>query len=483
MKKDVSMNKMGIVPVKKLMLGMGVPMILSMMLQALYNIVDSYFVSCIPGTTSVPNMGDLAVNALTLAFPIQMLMVAIGVGTGVGVNTLLSRNIGQGNKEKANQIAGNAIFLALCTYIVFLIFGIFGVKGYINSQTSNELVREMASSYLGICSIISFGSIISMVTEKLLQSTGKTILSMSSQIGGALTNLILDPILIFGLAGFPAMGIKGAAYATVAGQIVSCALGLIFHCTLNKEISSKLTYLKPRKDVIKKIYQIGIPAILMQAMMSVMTYGVNIIFGAFSTAAVTAYGVYYKIQQFVFFASFGMNNAIIPIVSFNYGKKDKERVKDGIKYGLTFTLIIMFVGAIVLQLFAPALVGVFALSDETRELCINAIRIITLGYLFVGANIAYQGIFQAFGKGMNSLLLSSVRLIVVTLPLAFIFTKLPNASNIIWWAFPIAEACALVLALVLMKKVAKEKIETLPSNNEDHIVALPVDREKDMVTN
>ena len=467
MKKDVSMNKMGIVPVKKLMLGMGVPMILSMMLQALYNIVDSYFVSCIPGTALVSNMGDLAVNALTLAFLIQMLMVAIGVGTGVGVNTLLARSIGQGNKEKANQVAGNAIFLALCTYIVFLIFGIFGVKGYINSQTSDVLIREMATSYLGVCCIISFGSIISMVTEKLLQSTGKTILSTASQIGGALTNLILDPILIFGLAGFPAMGIKGAAYATVAGQIVSCILGLIFHCTLNKEINAKLTYIKPRKNVIKEIYQIGIPAILMQAMMSVMTYGINIIFGTFSMAAVTAYGVYYKIQQFIFFASFGMNNAIIPIVSFNYGKRDKARVKDGVKYGLIFTLIIMFVGAIVLQLFAPALVGIFALSDETRELCISAIRIITLGYLFVGVNIASQGIFQAFGKGMNSLLLSLVRLIIVTLPLAYVFTKLPNASSMIWWAFPIAEGCAFVLALSLMKKVTKEQIETLPTCDEN----------------
>lgn len=470
MRKNVSMNRMGIVPVKKLMLGMGVPMILSMMLQALYNIVDSYFVSCIPGTNLVPNMGDLAVNALTLAFPIQMLMVAISVGTGVGVNTLLSRSIGQGNKEKANQIAGNALFLALCTYIVFLIFGILGVKGYINSQTSDELVRKMATSYLGICSIISFGSIISMVTEKLLQSTGKTVLSTLSQIGGALTNLILDPILIFGLAGFPAMGIKGAAYATVIGQIVSCILGLLFHCLLNKEIKSKFTYLKPRKDVIKEIYQIGILAILMQAMMSIMTYGINIIFGTFSTSAVTAYGVYYKIQQFVFFASFGMNNAIIPIVSFNYGKRDKQRVKDGIKYGMLYTLIIMFCGSIVLQLFAPLLVGIFALSAETQALCIKAIRVITLGYLFVGVNIAYQGIFQALGKSVNSLMISSVRLIIITLPLAYMFTKLPNASNMIWWAFPIAELCALILALILMKEVVKEKIETLPSNDEVELV-------------
>ena len=467
MEKQISMNKMGVVPVKKLMLSMGLPMILSMVLQALYNIVDSYFVSCIPSTASIPNMGDLAVNALTLAFPIQMLMVAVGVGTGVGVNTLLARSIGQGDKNKANHIAGNAIFLAICTYIVFLLFGIFGVKAYINSQTTDILVREMATSYLGICTILSFGTIIAMINEKILQSTGKTMLSTASQIGGALTNLILDPILIFGLFGAPAMGIKGAALATVIGQIVSCILGLIFHYKFNKEIHCHITYLKPNKNIIKEIYQIGIPAILMQSLMSVMTYGINIIFGALSTAAVTAYGVYYKIQQFVFFAAFGMNNAIIPIISFNYGKKDKARVKDGIKYGMIIILIIMMIGAIILQLFAPKVVGIFALSSETRELCINAIKTITLGYLFVGANIAYQSIFQALGKGINSLMVSLIRLIIVVLPLAYVFTKLPNAQNMIWWAFPIAEGCALVLAIILMRNIRKSMIDVMDDLNKN----------------
>lgn len=474
MEKQVSMNKMGVVPVNKLMLGMGLPMILSMVLQALYNIVDSYFVSLIPGTAAIPNMGDYAVNALILAFPIQMLMVAVGVGTGVGVNTLLSRSIGQGDKEKANIIAGNAIFLAICTYIVFLIFGIIGVKAYINSQTTNELISEIASSYLGICTVLSFGAIISMINEKLLQSTGRTILSTASQISGALINIILNPILIFGLVGFPALGVNGAAYATIIGQIISCIIGLIFNCKFNKEINFKLKYLIPNKNIIKEIYAIGIPAILMQAMMSVMTYGINIIFGILSSTVVTAYGVYYKIQQFVLFAAFGMNNAIIPIISFNYGKQDKKRVKDGIKYGMSFILIIMTIGFIVLQIFAPKLVGIFALASETKVLCIKAIRIITLGYIFMGANIAYQAIFQALGKGMNSLIISLIRLIIVTLPLAYIFAKLPNAQNTIWMAFPIAEAFALVVSIIFMKKVEKSKIDNLDYTikNEDFNEAL-----------
>lgn len=473
MEKQVSMNKMGIVPIKKLMLMMGVPMIFSMVLQALYNIVDSYFVSCIPGTEAVPNMGDYAVNALTLAFPIQMLIVAIGVGTGVGVNTLLSRSIGQGDKEKANQVAGNAIFLGICTYIVFLIFGVVGVKAYINSQTNDVLIREMASSYLGICCILSFGSIISMITEKLLQSTGRTMLSTTSQITGALTNIILDPILIFGLLGMPAMGIKGAAYATIIGQIVTCILGVIFNFKFNKEIQFNVGYMKPKKTIINEIYQIGIPAILMQAMMSFMTYGVNIIFGSLSSTVVTAYGIYYKIKQFVFFAAFGMNNAIIPIISFNYGKKDKDRVNDGIKYGMLYTLIIMLMGMLVLQLFASNIIGIFALSSDIQTLCVKAVRIITLGYLFVGANIAYQGIFQALGKGIDSLIISLIRLVMVALPLAWLFTKLPHAQDTIWLAFPIAEACALVVGTVFMKQIKKIKINRMNAEEENEASQKP----------
>ncbi|GHU82780.1 MATE family efflux transporter [Clostridia bacterium] len=448
-------NKMGTAPIGKLLLTMGVPMILSMVLQAFYNIVDSYFVSQMPG-------GEDGVNALTLAFPIQMLMIAIGVGTGVGVNALLSRYLGQGDKEKVSKVAGNAIFLGLCTYAFFLIVGLFGVDVYLRSQTTDPVILKMGSEYLGICCTLSFGAILFMIYEKLLQATGRTGLSTIAQVAGAVTNIILDPIMIFGWLGCPAMGIAGAAYATVIGQVVSLVLGVIFHHKLNKDVDAAFKHIKPEGKIVKEIYQIGIPAIIMQALMSVMTYGANIILGAVSGAAVTAYGVYYKLQQFVFFAAFGMNNAQIPIVAFNFGKGDKTRVKHGIWYGLAYILVIMLIGGVAFQAFAKPLIGIFALSDETIRLSIAAIRVITLGFLFVGANISFQGIFQAFGYGVHSLLISAVRLIVVALPLLYLFTQIGNGTNLIWWAFPIAEACALAVAILLYQKsIVKGKLASM----------------------
>lgn len=461
MEQEVTMNKMGSEPIKKLMLSMGLPMIVSMALQAVYNIVDSYFVSCMHDTVEVTNMGDYAVNALTLAFPVQMLMIAIGVGTGVGINALLSKSLGEGNRKKASRIAGNSVFLGICMYVVFLLFGIFGVDAYISSQTSDPIIAELGKSYLGICTVFSFGVSLYITYEKLLQATGRTTLSTIAQIAGALTNIVLDPILIFGYFGLPEMGIEGAAYATVIGQFVSFILDAVFHYTLNKDIDTSLKYIKPNGTIIKEIYQVGIPAILMQALMSFMTYGVNIIFVSVSTTAVTAYGIYYKIQQFVFFAAFGMNNAMIPIIGFNYGMRDKKRVNEGIRYGMLYTLIIMAIGLIGLQVFARPLCGIFALSAETQTLCIRAIRIITLGYLFVGANIAYQGIFQALGYGVSSLVLSLLRLIIVALPLAWLFTKFANAEMLIWAAFPIAEAVAFIIGIFMMKHIRKQRIDTM----------------------
>lgn len=479
MENEISMNKMGIKSIKSLLLIMGMPMVLSMALQALYNIVDSYFVSCMYSDT-IANFGDYAVNALTLAFPIQMLMVAIGVGTGVGINALLSRSLGEGNRPKGNLITGNSIFLGLCTYVVFLIFGLFGVDAYMASQTNNQIVLEMGNSYLRICTILSFGITMYMIYEKLLQATGKTTLSTIAQVAGAAVNIILDPILIFGFWGCPQLGIAGAAYATVFGQCVSFILDAIFHYKLNKEIDSGLIYMKPQRAIIKEIYKIGIPAIIMQALMSFMTYGVNIIFGMVSSSAVTAYGVYYKIQQFVFFAAFGMNNAIIPIIAFNYGKQDKQRIQDGIKYGMLYTLVIMLVGAIVLQLFAHQICGIFAIASETQELCIKAIRIITIGYLFVGANIAYQGIFQALGYGVRSLVISVLRLIIIVLPLAWLFTKMPNASTLIWLAFPVAEAIAFLVAIVSMKKIRMNCLDLIvvKASNDNNLVNLNLELEQ-----
>lgn len=455
MKTAMTMNKMGEQPIPKLLLTMGLPMILSMILQAFYNIVDSYFVSCIVDSTSGANLGEYATNALTLAFPIQMLMIAIGVGTGVGINSILSKTLGEQNSHKVAQIAGNAIFLGMCTCIVFLGFGIVGVNFYLQSQTQDAMILEMGSSYLKICSILSFGAIMFMIYEKLLQSTGKTTLSMIAQIAGALTNIILDPILIFGYFGLPAMGIEGAAYATVIGQMVSLIIGILCHHLLNKEVLFKFSYLKPNVSIIKEIYKVGIPAIIMQALMSFMTYGTNIILGLISSNAVTAYGIYYKIQQFVLFAAFGMNNAMIPII---YGKHDKQRINEGIKYGMKYTLIIMLIGMILLQLFSSQIIGIFSISSKTHELCILAIRIITLGYLFMGANVAYQGIFQALGCGVRSLIISLLRLIIIALPLTWVFTQFSNAEYIVWSAFPIAEFVALVVAILFMKKVSYEKI-------------------------
>ena len=350
---------------------------------------------------AVPNLGDYAVNALTLAFPIQMLIVAIGVGTGVGTNALLSRNLGEGNREKSSRISGNSIFLSCCTYAVFLLFGLLGVGVYIRSQTSDALVIELASSYLRICSVLSFGCVVYMIYEKLLQATGCTMLATIAQMSGVVVNIILDPIMIFGWFGCPAMGVDGAAYATVIGQFVSLMLGFLFHTAANRKyFDTSLRYLAPQRSIIQEIYKIGIPAIIMQALMSFMTYGVNIVLGSLSTAAVTAYGIYYKIQQFVFFAAFGMNNAMIPIISYNFGRRDKMRVDSGIRYGMLYTLVILGAGAVALQVFAHQLIGIFAVSEEARQLCIYAIRIITPGYLFAGANIAFQGIFQAFGCGV-----------------------------------------------------------------------------------
>lgn len=464
MEKKAVQNKMGTAPVKTLLLSMGIPMIISMALQALYNIVDSYFVSQMGNeiVSGGMTLGECGMNALTLAFPVQMLMVAIGVGTGVGVNAILSRSLGTGDKEKAAKIAGNSIFLGLCTFIVFLLFGLFGTGAYIDSQTNDPVIRQMAVEYLGICCILSLGISLYMIYEKLLQSTGRTMLSTIAQISGAVINIILDPIMIFGLFGMPKLGIAGAAYATVIGQYVSFILDAVFHYKYNKkDFATSVRYTKPDLPVIIEIYRIGIPAILMQALMSFMTYGVNIIFGNVSTEAVTAYGLYYKIQQFVLFASFGMNNAMIPVIAFNYGKNDRRRVTDGVRYGMIYTLIIMAAGLVLLQVFAVNLADVFALSEKTGELIVLSIRIITVGYLFIGANVAFQGIFQALGHGVASLIVSLLRLIVIDLPIAYALTFLPNADQVIWWAFPAAELGAMIYSILFMLRIHKNQISQL----------------------
>lgn len=455
MKKEQT-NRMATEPVGKLMLSMGIPMILSMMLQAVYNIVDSAFVG------GMKENGEMALTALTLAFPVQMLMVAIGIGTGVGMGALLSKSLGQGNRTKAGRVAGNGMFLAGVIYMVFLLFGIFGVRPYILSQTSNLQVTQMAVRYLRICCVISMGIVFFSIFEKLLQATGNSIYSTIAQIAGAVTNIILDPIMIYGLLGCPELGVDGAAWATVIGQLVSLALAATFHWKKNTEVENKWSNLKPDGMIIKEIYAIGLPAIIAQALMSVMTYGLNLILGTISESAVTAYGLYYKVQQFILFAAFGLRDAITPIVSFNHGMQDKKRIKDGIRYGLFYTTIIMVAGTLLLEIFASSCAGLFGLSGETKGMCISAMRVISLSFVFAGANVALQGVFQALDSGLESLIISVCRQFLFVLPVAWGFSMAARQDAgklwLVWLTFLIAEGVSLAIALLFMKRINKNKI-------------------------
>lgn len=453
-------NRMAGTPVNRLMLSMGIPMIISMILQAVYNIVDSAFVS------NMTENGEQALNALTLAFPVQMLMVAVAIGTGVGMNALMSRSLGQGNCELAGKAAGNAIFLAAVIFVVFLLFGIFGTDAYVSSQSSNPEITQMACEYIRICCTLSFGIIFFSVFEKTLQASGRSLYSTIAQIAGAVTNIVLDPVLIYGLLGLPEMGVVGAALATVIGQVVSCVLAMIFHFRLIKEIDSGLRYLRPAAAVIGKIYSIGLPAIIAQALMSVMTYGLNLILVRISENAVTAYGLYYKIQQFILFAAFGLRDAITPIVSFNYGMGSRSRVKQGIKYGMMYTLVIMTAGLVLLEVFAEPFAALFGLSGETEQLCTGAMRIISLSFIFAGANVAFQGIFQALESGAQSLVISVCRQFLFVLPVAWGFSEIVIRSGmdkmwLVWLTFLIAEGISAVIALIFMRGISRKRIDTL----------------------
>ena len=434
------LSRLGTEPVKKLLLKTGLPVILSMVLQAVYNIVDSAFV------TNMQTGGEAAFNALTLAFPMQMLMVAVGIGTGVGANALLSKSLGQGDKKKASLTAGNAEFLALIIYVVFLLVGLFGVEPYIRTQTQDGEIAGMAVDYLTICCTMSFGITFFSIYEKLLQATGRSLFSTIAQIAGAVTNIILDPIMIYGLLGFPEMKVKGAALATVIGQIVSLVTALIFHIKFNTEIVKKLRYKKPDIKIIKGIYSIGLPAIIAQALMSV------------SVDAVTAYGLYYKVQQFFLFAAFGMRDAITPVVSYAHGMADKARIKGGIKYGMLYTLIIMALGTILIEIFAVPLGEMFSLSGNSLRLCTDAMHIITISFVFAGMNIAFQGIFQAIDGGLQSLIVSLLRQLVLVLPVAWGFSLLVAdgaPDMLMWWVFPIAEIVSAAVSLIFMSALCK----------------------------
>ena len=450
-------NKMKDMPVNKLMAQMGIPMILSMALQAVYNIVDSAFV----GNMRVGS--ESALNALTLVFPVQMLMVAVGIGTGVGTNALLARTLGQGNNKKAAKVAGNSLFLGMIIYVVCLLFGIFGVKAYISSQTVDAEVLQMGVSYLRICCVISFGIIFFSLFEKLLQATGRSLYSTIGQVVGAVVNIILDPIMIYGIGPCPEMGVKGAAYATVIGQVASAVLLFIFHMKLNKEFKHDIKYMKPEGGVIKEIYAIGLPAIIAQALMSIMVYVMNLIL-KFNPSAQTAYGLFYKVQQFVLFLAFGLRDAITPILAFAYGMRNKKRIKDGIKYGLIYTIALMILGIAITEIFPGAFATLFN-AGQSREYFIGAMRVISVSFLFAGINVAYQGIYQALDGGMESLVISLLRQLVIILPLAGIFSIFVRNGQmgvtLIWWAFPITEIISCFVGYVFLKRIRKNKVNAL----------------------
>lgn len=452
-------DKMRSTPPHQLFLKMGIPMICSMVLQAMYNIVDSAFVS------NMPENGEAALNALTLAFPMQMLMIAVSIGTGVGVNALVSKSLGQGDTEKASRTAGNGGFLAVLIFLLCVFFGIFGVAPYIHLQTKDFLIADMGISYLQICCMLSMGIIFFSIYEKLLQASGNPIFSTIAQISGAVCNILLDPILIYGWCGLPELGVRGAAYATVLGQILSFLLAWIFHCKVDKQISNKLQYWKPNSTIIREIYAIGLPAILAQALMSVMTYGMNLILGSVNTALVTAYGLYYKIQQFILFAAFGLRDAITPVLSFYHGMRSRARIRYGIRYGMLYTWVIMLAGTLLIEALAVPFSKLFGLSGETEQLCIEAMRIISISFLFAGTNIALQGIFQALDSGLESLIISVCRQILFVLPVAWLFSLAAkenfDQSWLIWLTFPIAELVSMGIGFGFLHRIQKIKIAKL----------------------
>lgn len=437
-KKIVTENKMGVMPINRLLINISLPMMVSMLVQALYNIVDSMFVA---------RLSEKALTAVSLAFPFQMLLVAVGVGTGVGMNAVLSRALGQRDFKKANRIAGNAIFLAVVNYLFFLVIGILTIKVFYISQTNDTEIVEMGISYLLICTTASIGMFFQFAFERLLQATGLTFYSMISQLVGAIINIILDPIMIFGLFGFPKMGIAGAAAATVIGQIIGAIVAGVLNIKKNKELKITLQECKPDIKVIGQIYQVGIPAMIMQAIGSVMTYGMNLILIGFTSTATAVFGVYFKLQSFVFMPIFGLTNGMISIAAYNYGAGKKERFRKVIKSAMVAAVAIMTVGTIAFLSFTDLFLKLFDASDAMLAIGIPALRIISLGFILAGYSIVLSAVFQSLGNGVYSMVISIARQLVVILPVAYLLGRL-GGLQAVWWAFPIAELVSLVLSTI-----------------------------------
>ena len=446
-------NRMGVMPVGKLLFSMSTPMVISFLVQSLYNIVDSIFVA---------RYSPDALAAVSLAYPIQILMIAVSVGTGVGVNALLSRLLGEGKKERAKATADNAVLLAIIASIAFAIFGAIGTKAFFNAQTNSDSIRSLGYSYLSIVSIFSFGLILEVTYERILQSTGKTIYNMITQGIGAIINIILDPILIFGLLGAPKMGVAGAAIATVAGQIVAMILSFVFNMKYNEEVD--ITFgkhiFKPDFIIIKDIYKVGIPSIAMQSMSTLMMLGLNKILVRYSDMAVNVLGIYYKLQSFVFMPIFGLNNGMTPIVAYNYGARNKDRIMKVLKYSFLSSLVIMVIGTAIFWVFPKELMILFSPNEEMLRLGIPALRICSLCFILAAFDVIAIASFQSLGNGMYALYASFLRQLVLILPLAYVLSNMFGLEAV-WYSIPLAELGCAFLDIYLMKKIYKQKIANL----------------------
>lgn len=444
-------NKMGVQPVGRLLAGMAVPMMISMLVQALYNVVDSIFVS---------RLSENALTAVSLAFPLQNLMIAVCAGTTVGMNALLSRSLGAKEQDKADQAANTGIFLALCSFVLFCVIGVFFSRTFFQLQTDVTEIVSSGTIYAQICLGCSIGIFCQFTFERLLQSTGRTHLSMCTQLLGALTNIILDPILIFGLFGAPRLGVAGAAVATVTGQCVAAVAALIMNLKCNPDI-----HIVPRKirfhgPTVKNIYRIGFPSIVMQCIGSVMVFGVNRILISFTTTATAVFGAYFKLQSFIFMPIFGLNNGMIPIVAYNYGARSKKRIMATVRMSIYIAVGIMLIGLVVFQLFTRDLLMMFQADENMLAIGVPALRIISLSFLFAGYCIIVGSVFQALGNGVYSLIVSIARQLVCILPLAYFFAR-EFGLHAVWYSIPIAEITSVVLSTILFRKIYLEKLKVL----------------------
>lgn len=444
-------NKMGVMPIGRLIISMSLPIMISMLVQALYNIVDSVFVA---------KISENALTAVSMAFPIQNLMIAVGVGTAVGVNALLARSLGEKDFDKVNKIATNAVFLAIMSYGVFLMIGLFLVEPFFRSQTDIEEIIQYGIDYLSICCCASFGIFMQLMFERMLQATGKTIYSMYTQLSGAIVNLILDPILIFGMFGMPAMGIKGAALATVIGQVVAGLVAVIMNHKKNPEVRIHLKGFKPDKAIIGQIYQIAVPSIVMQAIGSVMNYGMNRILITFTSTATAVFGVYFKLQSFIFMPVFGLNNGIIPIMAYNYGAGNRERVLKTMKTAVLYAVSILTFGFVLFQVFTVPFLHLFEASETMIAIGVPALRIISISFPVAGFCIATGSSFQALGRATYSMLNSIARQLLVLLPVAFILAQFGNV-DLVWWCYPIAEIVSMIMTIIFLRKLNEEVISKI----------------------